>query len=255
MGLSESLILLLTASVVLVALRFWRTPSVRLAVTLGLLCGLAALTRAEQVLLIVVVLLPLTLLLRDVGLRHRLALGAVGTLTALVLMAPWVGFNLSRFSHPTTFSNDAGSTLAMANCRPAYRDGYLGSGDFVCLERIKAVPGDESAQDAHQRQVAMRYIDAHLGRLPVVLLARPAREFGVFAPIGQVKLEATVNKRPLVFAEIGLGLYYLMIVGGIYGAIIVRRRRLHLGAVRGDLRRTGPHGNGHIWTDSLPCPF
>jgi len=228
LGLSETVILVIIAAVILVSFKLWRSPSVSKALVLGLLCGLAALTRAEQVLLIPVVLVPLTLLLRDVALRKRLQYGAVGIVAAALIMAPWLGFNLSRFTDATLFSNDSGTTLAMSNCRPAYRDGYLGSGDFLCLNHIPSVPGDESVQDAHQRRVALRYVDSHLGRLPVVLVARPAREFGLFTPLGQLRLESTVNKRPLLPAAIGLGAYYLLVIAGVYGAITLRRRRLPL---------------------------
>jgi 4-amino-4-deoxy-L-arabinose transferase-like glycosyltransferase len=228
LGLSETLILLLIAAVVLVSFKLWRRPDTRTAVTLGLLCGLAALTRAEQSLLLVVLLVPLTLLLRQVGLRRRLWFATTGVVAAIVLMAPWVGFNLSRFSHATFLSNDSGTTLAMANCRAAYSGPYLGYGDFFCLDAIKPVPGDESAQDAHYRRRALRYVKTHLSRLPIVLIARPAREFGFFAPVAQLKLEAKINGRPLILAEIGLGMYYVMLVTGLLGAVILKRRRLPL---------------------------
>ena len=83
-------------------------------------------------------------------------------------------------------------------------------------------------QDAHDRKVALRYLKAHLSRLPVVLVARAAREFGVFAPISQLRRESNINQRPLLPAQIGLGMYYVLVVAGIYGAITLRRRRLPL---------------------------
>ena len=228
LGLSETVILVIIAAVILVSFKLWRSPSWPKALVLGLLCGLAALTRAEQVLLIPLVLVPLTLLLRDTPLRKRVQYGGIGVATAVLVMAPWLGFNLSRFTDTTLFSNDSGTTLAMSNCRPAYRDGYLGSGDFLCLNHIPSVPGDESVQDAHQRRVALRFLESHLGRLPIVLLARPGREFGLFTPLGQLRLESTVNKRPLLPAAIGLGAYYVLVIAAVYGAIMLRRRRLPL---------------------------
>ncbi len=225
LGLSETLVLLLVAAVILTSFKLWRDPTVSKAIALGVLCGLAALTRAEQVLLIVVLLVPLTLVLRGLDLRIRIRYAAIGTLAAVVVMAPWLGFNLSRFTDNTYFSNDSGSTLAMSNCRPAYRDGYLGSGDFLCVNRIKTVPGDESVQDAYERHIAFKYVNGHLGRLPVVLAARPAREFAVFAPLAQLRLESTINKRPLLPAAIGLGAYYVLVILSVYGVWTLRRRR------------------------------
>jgi 4-amino-4-deoxy-L-arabinose transferase-like glycosyltransferase len=226
-GLSETLVLLEIAAVILVSFKLWRRPSVQLAIALGVLCGLTALTRAEQVLLIPFIIVPLTLLIRGVALRKRLEYGVVGIVAAAVVMAPWLGFNLSRFTDPTYFSNDSGTTLAMSNCIPAYYK-YLGSDDFFCLNHIEAVSGDESMQDARDRQVALRYLRANLRRLPVVLAARPAREFGLFAPLSQLRRENNVNQRPLLPAQIGLGTYYVLVVAGVYGAITLRRRRLTL---------------------------
>ncbi len=94
--------------------------------------------------------------------------------------------------------------------------------------RIKGVRGDESVQDARDRQVALRYIKAHAGRLPVVLAARAAREFGFFAPLSQLRRENNINHRPLILAQIGLGMYYVLVLAGVYGAITLRRRHITL---------------------------
>ena len=228
LGLSETLVLVLVAAVILVSLRFWRGPSVRLAACLGLLCGLTALARSEQALLIVVVLAPLALLLRGVALRQRVAYGAVGVLVALVTLAPWVGFNLSRFSHPTLLSTDLGTTLATANCKSAYYGLFLGSDDFRCLDKIKLAPGDESADDSQYRQAAVKYVKAHLGRVPLVLAARLGREFGLYKPIATLRRENHVNGRPMTLSMIGLVGYYFLVVGAVCGAITLRRRRVTL---------------------------
>jgi len=228
LGLSETLILLIVAAVVLVAVKVWRRPTLPMTVALGLLCGLAAATRAEQVLLIGVLLVPMLLLSKGVALRRRLQYAGVGTVTALVVIAPWIGFNLSRFSHTTYFSNDSGTALAMANCHSAYYGAYLGSGDFHCIARIKPIEGDESAQDAYYRHVGLKYLDAHVNRLPVVLVARVAREFGLFRPIPQLHLENDVNGRPLILGEIGLGMYYALAVASVFGAVTLWRRPVTL---------------------------
>ena len=114
-GLSETLVLLLVASVIFESMRLWRRPSLFRAGVLGVLCALAAMARAEQVLLIAVVLVPLALLLRGVTLRRRLVISGVGVVASLLTLGPWVGFNLSRFSHPEFISTGLGGTLIAAN--------------------------------------------------------------------------------------------------------------------------------------------
>jgi 4-amino-4-deoxy-L-arabinose transferase-like glycosyltransferase len=228
-GLAETLVLLLVAAVLLASYRFWRRPSFPRAVWLGALCALAGLTRSEQLLLVVAVLIPVALVLRSRPWRTRLAYAGAGVLTALVVIAPWVGFNLARFSDPVFVSDDLGSTLAFANCQPAfYQYKYLGYGQFSCLISIKPVAGDESAQNAHDQKVALHYIGRHLGRLPVVMAARVGRELGLFEPLAQLHLDSYFDRRPLVPAQVGLVMYYGLLVGGVAGGLVLRRRRVTL---------------------------
>src|SRR5262249_40617115 len=95
-GMSPTPIPFTPTLVILVAYRFARRPRIRLAIGLGIAVGAAALTRAESILLIPLLLVPLALWLRDVGLRRRLELLAVATGATLVTIAPWVGYNLLR---------------------------------------------------------------------------------------------------------------------------------------------------------------
>ena len=88
----------------------------------------------------VAVLVPMALVLRNVALRQRLLYAGAGALTALVMIAPWVGFNLSRFSQPVIMSDDLGGTLAFANCRPAFYGRNIGFGDFKCLAAAQRGP-------------------------------------------------------------------------------------------------------------------
>ena len=193
------------------------------------LCAVAALTRSEQALLIVVVLIPLVLVVRGVPLQRRLTFAGAGVLTALLLIAPWVGFNLSRFNQPVFMSDDLGSTLAFANCQPAfYQHKYLGYGQFSCLTSIKPVAGDESVQNAHDQQVALHRIRKYADRLPIVVAARVGRELGLFEPLAQLHLDSYFDRRPLVPAQVGLVMYYGLLVGGVAGGLVLRRRRVTL---------------------------
>ena len=196
LGLGETLLLLLIATFVFVSIRFWRRPSWRLAATLGLLCALAALTRAEQSLLVLLVLLPLVLVLRGVPLRRRLTYLGIGAAVALVTVAPWVGFNLARFSHTTYLSTDSGSTIATANCPSTYTGPFLGYDNEQCIATVKFVGGDESAIDSQLRHLGLTYARAHASRLPVVLAARVGRELGLFEPLQQLHFEQFINGRP-----------------------------------------------------------
>ncbi len=224
-GLSETFVLLLVSAVVLASYRFWRRPSTSRAIGLGALCALAGLTRSEQTLLVVAVLVPTALVLRNVALRRRLLYAGAGALTALVMIAPWVGFNLSRFSQPVIMSDDLGGTLAFANCRPAFYGRNIGFGDFKCLAAAqRGATGDESAVDAHNRRVALHYINVHSSRLPYVMAVRVGREFGFYRPLAQIGLDVKLSSRPRIPDEIALYMYYALLVGAVFGGITIRRR-------------------------------
>ena len=224
-GLSETLVILLVALVVLAAYRLWRQPSLGRALWLGGACALAGLTRAEQTLLVLTVLIPVALIIKKVPWRQRLTYAGAGTLVAVLMIAPWVGFNLSRFSKPVYMSDDLGGTLAFANCREAYYGRNIGFGDFKCLTAAqKGSSGDESAVDAHNRQVALHYINVHLNRVPYVMLVRVGREFGFYRPLAQIGLDVELSSRPRIPDEVGLYMYYVLVVGAVVGAFMVRRR-------------------------------
>jgi hypothetical protein len=228
LGLGETLLLVLIPAVILVSIRLSRRPSYPKAVVLGLLCALAALTRAEQTLLVVLVLVPVIALMRPVSPRRRAAYAAVGVGTALVVVAPWVGFNMARFSHPTYLSTDSGFTLATANCSLTYSGPWIGYEAVQCLSGLKIASGDESVEDAQLRHVGLTYARAHIGEVPLVMTARVGRELGLFQPLQQLRLERFINGRPYTAALIGLVMFYAMSVLGVLGLIMLRRQRITL---------------------------
>ena len=72
---SESITMLTVAIAVLLAYKLWRAPSLKRAVWFGLACGLASLTRAEVILFLPLVLIPLVSL--EARVDRRLAIARV----------------------------------------------------------------------------------------------------------------------------------------------------------------------------------
>ena len=124
--LSETLLLLGIAVMILLAYRFRAQPSARLAAVLGIVCGLLALTRSEQILVFVVVVAPLILAVRQIRWRRRIGWLALATLCVLVVVTPWTIYNLGRFQHPVLLSNNFGSAVAQGNCDSTYYGPYTG---------------------------------------------------------------------------------------------------------------------------------
>jgi 4-amino-4-deoxy-L-arabinose transferase-like glycosyltransferase len=226
LALSECLSPLLVALVLLCAYRFWKQPGTRRMLALGAVTGLAMLGRDELTLLIPLIVVPLGLLARTPW-RSRLALASLGALAAVTVVAPWVGYNMSRFDKPTFISSGLGITLASANCDQTWSGTFEGYWSLQCSLRAPIDKhADESVQSAQAQSYALDYIRAHKGRLARVELARLGRAFGVFHPLQQVELDSYVETRPYHWALVGLGMYYALVALALGGAVVLRRRRV-----------------------------
>ena len=224
--LSESLVVLVSAVTVFVAYRFWRRPRMVTVIVLGAVLALGALTRAEMVLLVPVLLIPLTLVLRSVPLRRRLILLVVGGLSSLLVLAPWSAYNLSRFQQPTYISAGLQVVLVQANCDTTYYGKLLGFWSLPCQTDLRQPAGDLSTEDVYYGKVADDYIKGHLSRLPVVMAARVGRLWGFYAPKQQINLDTLIETRGKTAAFAGLGMYYGLAILTIPGLVIMWRRRV-----------------------------
>ncbi len=228
--LSEALSPLLVALVLLTAYRFWRRPGWQRAAALGAAIGVAALGRDELALLAVFILVPLALMAKAVRWRSRVGFLGAGALTAALVVAPWVGYNMSRFEKPVFISSGFGVTLASANCNETYSGRFIGYWSYACALRAPLDKrADESVQAAEAQAYALRFVRAHENRLLAVEAARLGRGFGFFHPLDQVHLDSLVETRPYHWALVGLGMYYGLFALGIGGVVVLRRRRVPVG--------------------------
>ena len=259
--LSETLLLLGIAVMILVAYRFRARPSARRAAVLGLMCGLLALTRSEQILVLAVVIAPLILAVRHIGWRRRIGWLALATLCVVVVVTPWTIYNLGRFERPVLLSNNFGSAVAQGNCDTTYYGPYTGAYSAPCLHGLAGK--DQSVDNATALHEGLSYLDHHLGRLPVVLFAREGRAFGFWAPFQQVHLDAewesgiTGCPRHVVpsHGDLGepLGPVRLLAPGrsgGRRGRGAAPTAHPRLPAAR-LLRHRGGHGGDDIWRAAL----
>ena len=225
--MSETLILFTTTLAVLVAYRFARRPSFRLAVGLGIAVGVASLTRAESILLVPLLIVPLALWLRHCDLRRRLKLLAVATGATILTIAPWVGYNLLRFEHPVFLSSNLELTMLSANCDDTYYGPFLGFWALKCGTEFKPPKGDASVQARFFRAKVREYVSDHKGRVPVVVLAREGRAWA-FMNAGQQITIDTIEGKELNTSRIALGMYYALLALSVAGVVALRRRRVPL---------------------------
>jgi 4-amino-4-deoxy-L-arabinose transferase-like glycosyltransferase len=209
--MSETLYGLLIALVLLLAYRLRDEATVWRAVGLGAVIGLAALTRAEALLLLVL-LIPAV---------RSLRLWAVACLAALVVLAPWTVRNWTTFDRPVLISTNDGVTLAGSNCGATYHGRDLGSFTTSCIQPAR--PGDNEAQQAAAyRSEAESYAGDHAGRVPVVAAVRVLRLWGLYQP---TRLAYDAQNRRLAVQEAGVLFSYLLIPLAAFGAVLLRRRR------------------------------
>ena len=114
--LSEVLLLFGVTIMILLAYRFRDRPSVGRAAVLGGMCGVLALIRSEQILVLPLLVLPLVLAAKGIDRRQRVTWLALATVVMLVVVAPWTIFNLGRFQRPVLLSNGFGAAAATGNC-------------------------------------------------------------------------------------------------------------------------------------------
>ena len=140
---------------------------------------------------------------------------------ALAVIAPWTVRNLATFDRPVPISVNGEEVLATANCDLTWHGAFLGYWHFSCYQGHP--PGDESDRAAHFADQGLTYIGHHLGRAPVVALARMGRIWDVYRPLQNTQLN-TIEGRDRGVSEAGLAAYAVLMPLAIAGAVVLRRR-------------------------------
>jgi 4-amino-4-deoxy-L-arabinose transferase-like glycosyltransferase len=226
MVMSETAVIFATVVVLSAIYLFWRAPRLRNAVIMGAAVSLATLARSELVLLFPFVVLPLTLRVQGADWGRRLKLlGASAAVGALVL-APWVGFNMSRFAEPTTITAGQGAVLSAASCDRVWYGSWIGYYANCFQGPWPPASQDESQRDAEPRRQAIDYTKDHIKRLPLVVAARVGRVWDLFKPGQTTAFDWWIEGRGRAASWIGLFMYYALMPFAIYGIVVMFRRRI-----------------------------
>jgi 4-amino-4-deoxy-L-arabinose transferase-like glycosyltransferase len=227
--MSEPLFVLLVAGALLLALHALSHPSVGAAAALGVVIGLAILTRGEGLLLVPLLLWPAAYArgarrsprvgpARLAPAAGRLARIAAASAAVALVLAPWVIRNALVFDR-FMIAADSSTVIAGANCRETYYGHDIGWWSNACLERARTrtqlLQGDASTS------AATRFARHHLARLSLVAAVRVLRTFNFFQPLRQGNRE--LRRRWL--DVVGLIIYFPVLVLAILGAIRLPARR------------------------------
>jgi 4-amino-4-deoxy-L-arabinose transferase-like glycosyltransferase len=214
--MSESLYGLLIALALLATLRMREHPSPRRALELGVVIGLAALTRSEALLLLLLLAFPAA--------RRRWRFLALSTAAVAVICIPWAVRNSLEYDQPVALTTGDGSVLAGANIDSTYYGHLLGGWDFNGLYWTpsgRRVDRNEAVQSDRWRRDGLNYIGDHLGRVPAVLGVRLLRTFDAYPvlPGAHARFVSDnynhIHSLDYVSRLMLLVVYVLAVIGGI----------------------------------------
>lgn len=210
--MTESTYGVFAAFSMLAAYRLLDAPGLGRALVLGVLLGVAALARAEALLMLPLLLVPL--LRRPGGLRTAAAVCAA----FVVVLVPWTVRNWSAFDRPVLIATEGGETLAGANCDETYYGERIGTWSYTCA--AFSGRGNEAKELNEAGRKGIRYARDHAGRVPLVAAARFARTWGLWQPF------AVPEGRRAWVQQVGAALYFALIPLAVYGLVLLRRRRV-----------------------------
>lgn len=230
--MSEGLSLVLVPAVLLLAVGAFDRPTIGRMFAVGLVIGLAALTRSEALGFVALLGIPLAVLSGGPAVRRAvLALALVAGTS--VAVGPWLIRNVVAFDRPV-LSTNLGGTLTGSNCPQTYHGEALGGFELVCSYGAGATflfdppPEPEGMWtperiDAELRAVAIDNISADRGRLPVVAAARLGRSLGVFALSDTLDMDIGEGRHPGL-QRLGMGFHLLLLPLTAAGVVLVVRR-------------------------------
>jgi len=223
--MSEVLYGPLIAGMLLAAFALYDRPTVRRALVLGVVIGLAALTRTEALLFVPFLLVPVAWRARSGGRGPgtgpgRAVLAGVGILACAVVIAPWLIRNEVAFGRFVLISTNNQTVIAGANCPQTYHGVNMGGWDITCIApRTKT---NEAAQAAIWQHDGLSYAAHHLSRLPAVIALRELRVWDLWQPRRQARTFA--EGQQIDVAEAGVAAFWLLALVAIPGVLALRRR-------------------------------
>lgn len=231
--LSETVLSVGVAVLIAGTYRYIARPTRRRAVLLGLLCGLLALTRSEQVLLVPALLVPLILGWRWRAFsRQGIESLTLACIAAVLVIMPWTLFNVGRVNGPVLLSTGSGSAMAQGNCDSVYFGANLGYSDISCLRPLAADAARRGSKDPFGdstfRNEALRYMRKHLSRVPLVLVAREGRAWSLYKPFETAKTQYQFPQHPWWPRALDLFYYWSLLPIAVTGGVLLRRRGVSL---------------------------
>lgn len=229
MLMSETLFLFAFALTLWFSFSVWDRPRVRNVVGLSVAIAVTMSTRPESALLYLFIALPVIISRSNINWKQRVGLLGLAAAIPMIVFAPWVLYNQSRFEKPVYLSTGFGQTLLAANCDLTYYGRWMGYYSVACLSPEHGAPPivvEPSVNDLVTRRAAINYMKAHPKQLRKVVVAREARMWGIYKVRTTVSAEAHIERGIgvwLAWAE--MWAYWAMALLAIPGFFIWRRQK------------------------------
>jgi 4-amino-4-deoxy-L-arabinose transferase-like glycosyltransferase len=217
--MSETFYGLFVVLALFAAYRLLERPTRRHARALGLVIGLAALTRAEGWLLLPLLAAPVCWRGRHLvrGWDRRLAAAAIAT---VLVILPWTIRNWAVFSRPVVISTNGSAVIGGANCDATYKGADIGLWRIDCL--ATSPPGENEAKAASRWQRSgLGYARRHIGRGMVVAAVRLLRTWNLYQP---GRRQMVGEGRDPGVQRVGIVMFFLLLPLAGYGIALLRRR-------------------------------
>ncbi len=228
--ISDGLVMSESVSCLVISLIMWAlvtwtdNPTVRTASLVGVAAGLGALVRSEVVLFVPGAAVLMWLVTKRRGLLRPWTHVVVVVGTAIVVMLPWLIFNLVRFDEPVFLTTNEGPALLGANCDDTYYGPAQGGWSLLCLfDPVTRPNEDPSTRSARQRHQALSYVRHHAGSVPSVVLKRLGRSFDLVA-LNNMVLGDMGEDRERLASWAGIVSFWVLAPLAALGAVNTRRR-------------------------------
>ena len=227
--MSETLVIPIVAIIIGLSARLYRKSSLYLVSAFAVIGGLAILTRAELIIAIPFLALPILRTSSETLKKRLIKYLLVGVIVTSVMM-PWVARNLTQFEEPVFLSNGSGILMAQTNCDATYFGDKQGYWEYLCgLPQPvgkDGEPTDESVRDKEYRSRGIDYAADNKKRLITnVIPKRIARLWGFYSPIEQLRADKLVEGRNFSLSLIGLFQYYALLPLSILGLIKLKNKK------------------------------
>ena len=221
--MAESLYVALVTAAVLAAYRAVDRPTVARFAVVGLLVGLATLTRSDGAIVVPLLAACTAWRVRPASAGRRVALGLATLAVAVGVLVPWTVRNAVQLHDTVPLSNNSGNLLVGANCASTYGGPMLGTWDASCVpDHPAGTPEGERA--AADRSTGITYARSHVSRLPLVVVARSLRVWGLWNPADLTPLEV-IESRNTTWQYAGWGFDLVALAVAVPGVVLLVRRR------------------------------